>query len=144
LRSRFPRSKPADSTGWSLIRFWYSGHCGAESTSRRVPVPEWPEICPSYARGTVDGLDPLLDDWTPGATGRLLLWHGPPGTGKTYALRVVADSWRRWCEPHYIVDPEVFFGRRPDYMLEMLLDEPRTISIGRTSHRWARLNAGVC
>jgi hypothetical protein len=91
LRARFPRSKPADSTGSSLIRFWCSGHYGAESTSRRVPVPEWPEIRLNYARGTVDGLDPLMDDWTPSATGRLLLWHGPPGTGKTYALRALAE-----------------------------------------------------
>lgn len=32
--------------------------------------------------------------------------------------------WRHSCEPHYIVDPQIFFGERPDYMLEVLLNEP--------------------
>jgi hypothetical protein len=130
LRAQFPRPEPTDFTGSSLIRFWYRGHYGAESTCRRIPVPEWPTIRANYSRTTVEGLESVMDGWTPGTTGRLLLWHGPPGTGKTYALRALAESWRRWCEPHYIVDPEVFFGQRPDYMLEVLLNQPEHDSGG--------------
>ena len=29
--------------------------------------------------------------------GRLILWHGEPGTGKTHALRALAWEWRKWC-----------------------------------------------
>jgi|HubBroStandDraft_4_1064222.scaffolds.fasta_scaffold84003_3 hypothetical protein len=50
---------------------------------------------------------------------QLLLWHGMPGTGKTFALRALAGAWRSWCEVHYIVDPEAFLGD-PDYMLNVL------------------------
>jgi len=28
-------------------------------------------------------------------------------------------------EPHYLADPEIFFGQRPDYMLEVLLADHR-------------------
>ena len=54
--------------------------------------------------------------------GRLILWHGVPGTGKTHALRALAWEWRRWCDFHYVTDPEELFGS-PKYMLDVLLDE---------------------
>ena len=55
--------------------------------------------------------------------GRLLLWHGIPGTGKTYALRALGWEWRTWCDFHYVTDPETFFGSSPAYMLDVLLGE---------------------
>ncbi len=44
------------------------------------------------------------------AAGKLILWHGPPGTGKTWALRAILREWRGWAEAHYILDPENFFS----------------------------------
>jgi ATPase family associated with various cellular activities (AAA) len=123
LRIMLPCSEPGDLSGSSMVRFWYRRDHGAESIARRIPVPEWSEIRTNYPGDTSDHLDLLMDCWRPGESGQLLLWHGPPGTGKTYALRALAGSWAKWCEPQYIVDPEVFFGQRPDYMLEVLLDQ---------------------
>jgi hypothetical protein len=54
--------------------------------------------------------------------GQLILWHGETGTGKTTALRALAREWASWCEPHYITDPEKFFGDRSDYMLSVMLE----------------------
>ena len=34
------------------------------------------------------------------ARGRLIVWRGPPGTGKTWALRALAGAWREWCGVH--------------------------------------------
>jgi hypothetical protein len=53
--------------------------------------------------------------------GQLILWHGETGTGKTTALRALAREWSSWCEPHYITDPEKFFGAQSDYMLSVML-----------------------
>jgi hypothetical protein len=108
----------------SLVRFWHLGRHGAEATSRVVAVAPWDQIAENYSARTTRELEPLMGDWLPSHTGQLLLWHGPPGTGKTYALRALTWQWRDWCEAHYIIDPECFFGARPDYMLEVLLDRP--------------------
>jgi hypothetical protein len=54
--------------------------------------------------------------------GRLMLWQGKPGTGKTYALRALANEWRHWCEFHYITDPEALLGRA-GYLLHLVLHE---------------------
>ena len=121
LRAALPCPEPADFGGSSLIRLWHHTEYGPDSMARRVAIPEWTEIRANYPPETAAGLEVLMNGWRPSSTGQLLLWHGPPGTGKTYALRALAGSWQDWCEPHYIADPEVFFGQRPDYMLEVLL-----------------------
>ena len=55
--------------------------------------------------------------------GKLILWHGAPGTGKTTAIRALAQSWKPWAVLHYILDPERFFGDATDYMMNVLLNE---------------------
>ena len=94
--------------------------------------------CPSgrdrenYSQQSRAGLAELMDGSSrPG--GQLVLWHGLAGTGKTFALRALAWEWRRWCDLHYIVDPDSFFGEHADYLMNVLLqpsmraalDEPR-------------------
>jgi hypothetical protein len=115
-----PRSAPGDEQRVP-VSFWSLGEHGAIERSRKVEVPTWEEIGENYPPLTIDGLEPLMGDFVPGRGGQLVLWHGPPGTGKTYALRALAWEWREWCSLHYITDPEAFFGERASYMLDVLL-----------------------
>jgi len=62
-----------------------------------------------------------MGGFQPAHGGQLVLWHGAIGTGKTFALRALAWEWREWCEIHYIVDPDSFFGQHADYLMHVLL-----------------------
>jgi hypothetical protein len=84
-------------------------------------VPAWNEIADNYAESTTAGLKRLMEDFQPAHGGQLVLWHGAVGTGKTFALRALAWEWREWCDIHYIVDPDSFFGRHADYLMHVLL-----------------------
>jgi hypothetical protein len=105
------------------VSFWSYGTYASE-VARSIVVPVWHEIAENYPRAVRGGLDLLCDErYRPAEGGQLLLWHGDPGTGKTYALRALGWAWRDWCDLHYVTDPENFFGSRADYMMEVLLEE---------------------
>ena len=58
----------------------------------------------------------------PAQGGRLLLWYGDPGTGKTTAIRSMARAWANWSDVHFVLDPEEFFGS-PDYLMHVVSAE---------------------
>jgi hypothetical protein len=103
------------------ITYWTLTETGPRQRGRDLAVPAWEDIARNYATRSRTALTELADATEPGA-GRLLIWHGPPGTGKTTALRALAGAWRDWCRVHYVVDPEEFFGRGAAYLTDVLLD----------------------
>jgi hypothetical protein len=105
------------------VTFWSLGVNGPTGRSRKITVPPWAAIAGNYDPAAGGGLAHLMDGFQPGVGGQLLLWHGPPGTGKTWALRALAWEWRAWADLHYITDPETFFGDRASYMLDVLLHD---------------------
>ena len=120
LRALLPRPDPV-SRHEVTVTFWtYSAH-GPQPSWRSIAVPGWDDIDGNYSEATRTGLERLMRDFEPPRGGQLVLWHGRPGTGKTFALRALAWEWRRWCEFHYIVDPDAFFGQRADYLMGVLL-----------------------
>jgi hypothetical protein len=121
LRARIPEVEPNEARRVS-IEFWTQARRGPYSVHRTIDVPAWCDIEGNYPREVRSALASLVDsDWRPSGGGRLLLWYGAPGTGKTHALRALAWQWRGWCATHYITDPEVFFGSS-EYMLDVLTD----------------------
>src|SRR5262245_61803245 len=123
LRSWYPVSQPEQKQRIG-ITFWSLGRNGGRRTGRQIEVPTWAEIADNYPAAVRPKLGGLMGEtFEPGVGGRLILWHGEPGTGKTYALRALGWEWRSWCDLHYITDPETFFGSSPAYMLDVLLNE---------------------
>ena len=101
----------------------------ASGTARASGARRAPSVCrrgrrspettrPSVSERLLSLLGRRFDDEH---AGKLVLWHGAPGTGKTHALRAFAWEWRSWCSLHYITDPEEFVDS-PRYMLKVLLD----------------------
>jgi hypothetical protein len=88
---------------------------------RRLTLPRFAEIEDNYPADLRGGLAKLFSQASGDALpGRLALWHGPPGTGKTWALRALGREWSKWCDLHYVTDPERLLGGDTSYMLEVL------------------------
>lgn len=117
----FPRSIAAEDE--VPVSFWSYTPNGPRSISRRITVPSWGAVEGNYGGDTYEGLDRMMTGFRPSHGGQLILWQGIPGTGKTWALRALASEWREWADLHYITDPEIFFGEKADYMLDVLLDD---------------------
>jgi hypothetical protein len=120
LRAALPLPDPSSAHEVN-VTFWTYGPHGPQPSWRSISVPEWDEIRANYSLETREALERLMSGFQPAHGGQLVLWHGEAGTGKTFALRALAWEWRHWCDLHYIVDPDSFFGEHADYLMSVLL-----------------------
>lgn len=102
------------------VTFWVSGTIQPSGFPRNLTVPDWSVVAGNYPSSTRNQLSAMMSDFKTDG-GKLILWHGEPGTGKTWALRALLSEWRSWCSAHYIVDPEKLFGSNSQYLLQVLL-----------------------
>lgn len=136
IRRAVPRTERPDSQ--ERVTLWTGGSGGGPSRHRRwVDTPQWDSIARNYpddVRGPLGELMAMAEP--PMKGGRLLLWYGDPGTGKTTAIRALAHRWSAWADVHFVLDPEAFFGG-PDYLMQVVAEEdmwdPRW---SRSSTRW--------
>ncbi|MEV4709251.1 DUF5925 domain-containing protein [Actinoplanes sp. NPDC049316] len=111
------------------IGFWHFGPHGPRRVQREIDAAPWENIRANYAAPVARTLEQLMTLDGSAVNGRLLLLHGEPGTGKTTALRALAQQWRGWCQVDCVLDPERMFGD-PAYLMSVALgggddDEPR-------------------
>ncbi|MFN2609126.1 MAG: DUF5925 domain-containing protein [Acidimicrobiales bacterium] len=102
------------------VEFWYGAGNGVKNVKRRVDVPTWDDIKSHYPTPVSNHLASLVDMAAPTTGGRLLLWHGPPGTGKTTAVRAMVRAWSSWCRALFVVDAERFL-RDAGYLMSVIL-----------------------
>lgn len=110
-----PEEAPKESVE---IAFTHLSLHGPRRAIRKIATTPWSELRANYA-GTVQArFDDLMARTPENLDGRLLLLHGPPGTGKTTALRSLAREWREWCKIDCVIDPEALFNT-PSYLMSM-------------------------
>jgi hypothetical protein len=100
------------------VSFIFNTKRGMRAHDQRIVCPSWKNIRGNYANA--EKIDKLLKLEKPDEHGKLIFWHGTPGTGKTFCIRALMQEWRRRADMIYIMDPEDFFGE-PAYMFEALM-----------------------
>lgn len=102
------------------IGFWHFGPHGPRRVQREIDATGWEPIRSNYSEPVAATLERLMRLDGTAVNGRLLLLHGEPGTGKTTALRAIAQQWRSWCQVDCVLDPERLFAD-PAYLMSVAL-----------------------
>ena len=129
LQTLFPEPTQEPVETELQLSVWSSdGNRGGMAVGRKLEVRPWEPIAENYASRTRDALEPLMDGFVPGHSGKLILFHGAPGTGKSTALAAMGLAWRDWARLHYVADPEELLSH-PPYLFDL--------AVGRkASDRW--------
>jgi len=123
LKGRIPTTEPE--TDEVPFVFW---RCGANSRgrsrNRNLICPTLEGLRDNYQPEIFNKIEQLLSLDNMSEHGKIILWHGPPGNGKTYLIRGLArylhDTKKASIE--VILDPETLFGNTT-YLDNILLDE---------------------
>jgi len=100
--------------------FWHLAGPNAQRQVRAIEAPKWAEVRRNYASAVAAQLERVMATTPQDVNGRLILLHGPPGTGKTTALRALGLAWQRWCKIDCVLDPERLLGS-PGYLLQVMM-----------------------
>lgn len=96
--------------GFINVGFWSLSRNGASRRWRTLSTADASQIPVNYTTAVVKGIELLMLVERPVDRGHLILFHGAPGTGKTYLIRMLAERWKSWCDTNYIVDPDALMG----------------------------------
>ncbi|MGC5020527.1 DUF5925 domain-containing protein [Micromonospora sp. DT47] len=125
------------------IGFWHQNpRRGAQRDLRSIAAPEWAAIRHNYAADARTALDGLMAATPETISGRLVLLHGAPGTGKTTTLRALSRQWRDWCQVDCVLDPDALFGDAA-YLSEVAVGEEDD-GEGGPGRRWRLLILEDC
>lgn len=119
LQKLYPEYKNTDESK-VRVNFHYSTGTNLRKIQRDIIVPPWEEIKNNYPKNIKNDLEYLCHTFKPQSGGQLIIWQGPSGVGKSYALRALIHEWKSWCTAEYVLDPEELFGKS-SYLAELLL-----------------------
>lgn len=117
--------KEGESTKKSLkFAFWQRDpEENSALTISNHKCPSLEEIRNNYHPKLWDQVNKIIELKDPYLHGKIILYHGPAGTGKTYLIRALARVWHEkyGVIPEVIIDPEDFY-ETPRYLTSLLLE----------------------
>mgnify|MGYP000029013778 CR=1 FL=1 len=119
VRSRAPQR--AINESMVPFDFWQVDN-GAYTSTRRISCPDWESVASNYPPEVRAELERLIAHRPQTDDGRIILWHGPPGTGKTTAIRALARAWGDQRRVQVILDPDLIFARASTLMEVLMRD----------------------
>ena len=115
------------------VGFWYWASRRSRKVVRRLSALDWGKGARNYPIATRRLLEPLMANLPAVLSGgRLILWHGPAGTGKTSALRTLARENAKDVLLEYVLDPDNFFGQESGYFVSVLFNDDDEVEEGKT------------
>lgn len=106
------------------MAFWqFDEQSGAACSIKDIQCPSIDEIAENYPEDVLTSLTELGDLERPDELGKILIFHGPPGSGKTHAVRALARQWANNADStvELIIDPELMLNQ-PSYIRGVLLN----------------------
>ena len=102
------------------VVIWNSSNSGGSYSKRTLSALPWSDVARNYPLATRQPVATLLHRTAPSVEeGRLILFHGEPGTGKTNAIRALMSEWSPWCDVHLVADPDRLFADAR-YLLDVI------------------------
>jgi len=103
------------------FRFHHKSAEGVESRTQELAAISLDDIRDNYTPAIFSQIEKLAGMAEPFKTGKIILYHGPPGSGKTHLIRALAYEWSKKydIQPEVVIDPEPLF-EQPGYLMELL------------------------
>jgi hypothetical protein len=103
------------------FRFHHKSTEGVESRTQEIAAISLSDIRDNYTSDIFAQVEKLANMSEPYTAGKIILYHGPPGNGKTHLIRALAYQWSQKfdVQPEVVIDPEPLF-EQPGYLMELL------------------------
>jgi energy-coupling factor transporter ATP-binding protein EcfA2 len=137
---------PDESPDVVEITFLHRGPHGLRRRARNLASVHWDDVRRNYGAAVRAPIERLVAvDASSMPTGRLVLMHGPPGTGKSTLIRALATAWKPWCAVSVVLDAEQLFTN-VSYLHELALqgDDDDTDEDGDVERGWQMIVLEDC